>query len=719
MERSVNPRQRLLRGIACGLVGTILACVVWGPGWLETWEANTWDWRVALLAKPAKTSDDIRVILLDQESLDWAEKEQGLPWPWPRQLYGAIIDYCRRSGVKALAFDVLFTEFSRYGVDDDTAFGTAIKAFPAFVGTIFLGDDTGDQESWPEDFPAPGMTISGLNEWLKAAKADDMTFRRATMPIAEVAQNAALLCNVQHKPDFDGIYRRIKLFAVFDNKIFPTLGLGTYLAAQQNIQMQIFSGEFSVGTQTIPIDSNGNAILRYRGPGGTHTFYTAAEIVNAEIRHLSGEEPTEKDIAISEDLKDTYVLFGFSAPGLKDLRSAPIGGVYSGVEINVTVLDNLLSGDFIDDVPLWLILPLVLFLTLTLGILASFFSKPLHNMIFGIVFLTIPILLALGLYVKGFWLPVFIQEVALAMTLLASLVLNYATEGRQKRFLKGAFKQYLSPAVIEQLIQHPDQLKLGGEKRVLSIFFSDIQGFTSMSEKLNPEELTALLNEYLSAMTDIIHEEHGTIDKYEGDAIIAFWNAPLNVPEHAVRVVRAALRCQQSLAELRPVFKERIGGKEMFMRIGVNTGPAVVGNMGSHTRFDYTMLGDAVNLAARLEGVNKQFGTYTMISQSTLDLLGDAFAVRELARVAVVGRKEPITVYEPMLHEEYQAGQELFETFVEGLYLFYGGHFIEAREIFISIQNLDPPAAAYAEKCQGLIETPPAGWQGVWVMTTK
>ena len=199
-------------------------------------------------------------------------------------------------------------------------------------------------------------------------------------------------------------------------------------------------------------------------------------------------------------------------------------------------------------------------------------------------------------------------------------MIYYTTEGRQKLFIKNAFKQYLSPAVIEELIQHPERLKLGGERRVLSIFFSDLEGFTGISEGLEPEELTALLNEYLSAMTDIIQEEGGTVDKYEGDAIIAFWNAPLLQPDHAERCVRAALRCQEKLAEMRPAFRERIG-KDLRMRIGINSGPAVVGNMGSHTRFDYTMLGDAVNLAARLEGINKQFGTYTILSQATLDLL--------------------------------------------------------------------------------------------------
>jgi len=220
-------------------------------------------------------------------------------------------------------------------------------------------------------------------------------------------------------------------------------------------------------------------------------------------------------------------------------------------------------------------------------------------------------------YRLGFWLPLVVQETGVAVTLFSAGLIYYTTEGRQKAFIKSAFKQYLSPAVIEQIIVHPERLKLGGERRELSIFFSDLEGFTGLSEGLDPEALTNLLNVYLTAMTDIIQEEGGTVDKYEGDAIIAFWNAPLEQQDHAVRCVRAVLRCQAKLAEMRPKFKEIIG-KDLKMRIGVNTGHAVVGNMGSHSRFDYTMIGDAVNLAARLEGINKQFGTYVLISESTM-----------------------------------------------------------------------------------------------------
>jgi adenylate cyclase len=253
---------------------------------------------------------------------------------------------------------------------------------------------------------------------------------------------------------------------------------------------------------------------------------------------------------------------------------------------------------------------------------------------------------------------------------------------------------------------------------MLSIFFSDLEGFTGISEKLDPEALTTLLNEYLSAMTDIIHEEAGTVDKFEGDAIIAFWNAPLEVGDHPLRVVRTALRCQKQLAVLNPLFEKR-AGRELRMRIGIHTGPAVVGNMGSHTRFDYTMLGDAVNLAARLEGANKAFGTYIMISDATRQGIGPAFPVREIARLAVVGRKEPITVYEPMLPDVYETRKAALAVFDLGLRLFYDGRFPEAGNEFASIADQDPPADRYLARCRLYTASPPESREGVWVMTSK
>ena len=237
-------------------------------------------------------------------------------------------------------------------------------------------------------------------------------------------------------------------------------------------------------------------------------------------------------------------------------------------------------------------------------------------------------LLGIAAYALGYWMQIMVLELGTLLSLVGSSLVSYATEGQQKRYIKSAYGQYLSPTIIEELIAHPGAPQAGRE-RDLSIFFSDLQGFTTISEALGPEELTALLNEYLTAMTDIIQEKGEDHDKYEGDAI-AFWNAPLTQEDHAVRAVRAALRCQARLDELRPILRARVK-KDLYKRIGVhNSGPAVVGNFGSHTKFNYTMLGDAVNLASRLEGVNKQFKTFTMISAMVKERLGGAFPLREV-----------------------------------------------------------------------------------------
>ena len=706
---------KLIQGLVIGLTGSSLAFLLWSIGWLNTWEAKTWDRRASILAKPGMATDDVRLILLDQNSLDWAKNENGLSWPWPREIYGAIINYCRRNGARALAFDVLITEPSKYGVSDDTALSAAASEFGHLAGSLFLGKSTGSETKWPVDLQEPRFKVIGLDKWLELTGAEGITFPRATLPIPEMTQSSAILCNVHLEPDPDGVYRRLKLFGLFDGKVFPSLGLGAYLAANPEKPVYIKDGMITLGEKIVPIDQQGNAILRFRGPTGTHRNYSAASVLRSEIEIEMGKEPFIRD---KKAFKDKYVFFGFSAPGLYDLRSVPVGGVYPGVEIHATLLDNFLSGDFIRDPSTWLTITLVLILSLASAILTFLFSSPAGIVLISALSLSAPVALSIGSYVSGLWLPFAVQETAVVTTIAMALVFNYATEGRQKRFIKNAFKQYLSPAVIEELIQNPERLKLGGERRTLSIFFSDLQGFTSISEGLQPEKLTTFLNDFLSAMTDIIHEEGGTIDKYEGDAIIAFWNAPLEVPDHAERLVRASLRCRAKLIEMRPFFRKQIG-KDIFMRIGANTGPAVVGNMGSHTRFNYTMLGDAVNLAARLEGVNKEFGTYTLISKSTRDEMGGKFATRELGKVAVVGRREPVTIYEPMFWEEFEARKEVLEPFLKGLHLFYKGQFDRAIEIFSALRNLDPAAAAYENKCRSLRDSQPENWQGIWVMKMK
>jgi len=717
---TLSPRRRkVYQGLAIGLAAGALALGLAVPGLLDSFEGRTWDWRVRLLARPGRATGEIALILLDQKSLDWGKEVNGLSWPWPRELYGYVADFCRRGGAKAVVFDVLYTEASGYGVQDDEAFARAVAENGRVTGAVFLSRTQGSTERWPEEVPVPGQNIAGLEAWLTRSPRTRaaVALPRATFPIPELAGSARVLANTNLAPDrADGVYRRGQLFNTFDGRTLPSLALGAYLAGNPGGHAaEVRQGRLTVDGRRVPIDRLGRAVLNFRGPSLTHDSFSAAQVLQSEAQILEGLKP-DLDPAV---LKDRYVFFGFTAPGLFDLRPAPVQSTYPGVEVHATMLDNLLSGDFLRPLPWAAAAVLVLALSIGAGLAGSFAGSARAGALVYVAFLPLAPALGFAAYALGWWLPLLAGEVAVAVTLVATSLTNYATEGRQKRYIKSAFKQYLSPIVIEQLIAHPERLKLGGERRELTIFFSDLQGFTTLSEMLSPEDLTKLLNEYLSAMTDIIQEEGGTIDKYEGDAIIAFWNAPLEQGDHALRGVRAALRCQAELAALRPAFKARVG-KDLLMRIGMNSGPAVVGNMGSHTRFDYTMLGDAVNLAARLEGVNKQFRTYTMISAATLQKLEGAFPARELARVAVVGRKEPVTVFEPLLPETYTECKPLLSAFAEALAAFYAGRFAEAQRLFERTAAEDPPAAAYAEKCREMQAEPPRqDWQGVWVMTSK
>ncbi len=700
--------KRALQALAIGLICATLALLLWQRGWLERWESRTWDMRASRFARPGPSTSQIRLVFLDQYSLDWG-KERGWSWPWPRQVYGPVIDFCRRSGARAVAFDVIFSEPSVYGVEDDEALGAAVAASPNFVGAVFVGRETGGTAKWPADLRPQPIRMA-------ASVPRSMLLPRAAFPVPEVATNATLLATVFGNPSRDGVYRRALPFSVFDGQVVPSLGLGAYLASQTNRTLGLSGPWLRIGDRSapVPLDRRGNVILHYRGRSQTHRTVNIAAVIESEMRLKEGQAPLIDPASFS----NAYVLLGFTAPGLFDLRSSPVSAVYPGVEIHATFLDNLLAGDFMRDAPRALTLSLVVALALLAAFGVRFSRGTAHTVLMFALVLPLPAALGFWAYSRGLWLPIVVQAVAATPALIVALAVNYATEGKQKRFIKGAFKQYLSPIVIDELVQHPERLQLGGATRELSILFSDLKGFTGISEHLTPEQLTALLNDYLTAMTDIIYKHGGTVDKYEGDAIIAFWNAPMTQADHATRAVQAALEYQTTLTTLRPDLKARYG-HDLFARIGLNTGPVVVGNMGSRQRFNYTFLGDAGNLASRLEGINKKFGTPILISEATRTRLPPEMTVREIARVQVVGRKEPVRVFEPLTAEDAAARGEGLARFATALAAYYAGRFEEALAYFMQLESEDPTSAIYAARCRELAAHPPSGWTGVWVMSEK
>jgi adenylate cyclase len=318
------------------------------------------------------------------------------------------------------------------------------------------------------------------------------------------------------------------------------------------------------------------------------------------------------------------------------------------------------------------------------------------------------------------WVDLVAPVFAAAGAFVAAALLSYGVEGRQRRFIKSAFRHYLSPQVIDRVLDDPTLLRLGGERREISAFFSDVAGFTSISEQLSPEELVALLNAYLSEMTDIILGLGGTLDKYEGDAIIAFWNAPVDQPDHALRACQAAIRCQRKLDERREEFRRKYG-HEVRMRVGLNSGPAVVGNMGSERRFDYTAMGDTMNLASRLEGAGKVYGVSILASEETERRVRQEILAREIDLIRVVGKAQPVRIYE-LIGERaaLPAGEtEKVLRFGQAVAAYRARRFAEAETSFAAMAG-DPVAALYAERARrAAAGPPPADWDGVHVLDRK
>lgn len=699
----------VLLGVVLG--GTLIAGLLLLTPGMDILENATWSWRVQTCARPSAISPKIKLILLDQASINWGQEQYKLDWPWPRQVYAPLIQFCKRAGARMLALDVLFTEPSLYGVFDDEAFGESLSDSGITLGSLYLGQSGIDDPAIIQQL-LPRLNIGAhvQPDALKRLEQD-----KVLLPIQDVATNVVMLGNVAALPDDDGAFRSVALFGHVDGHWIPSLSFAAYLFVQneQHKTMTWSHRRLTIGSASLPLDPDSEMLLRYPPSMAAYTPYSAAAVIQSEQNLQAGLKP----VIDPSELKDCYVFFGFSAPALMDLRSTPVSESTPGVFIHAVTMDNLLSMNpmnklnYIEAV-LYTMLWLLLFTAMLLW--SSRFVVSIVSLLLLAVF---AVAATFAGYLAGYWLPLVVPLLICLVCSCITLLINYLLEGRQKAYIKQAFRFYLSPALIEQLLADPERLKLGGERKELSIFFSDLQSFSSFSERLEPQELTHVLNDYLSDMTDIILDEGGTLDKYEGDAIICFWNAPIDQPDHALRCCRAALRCQQKLAERRDEFMQR-WGVELRMRIGIHTGEVVVGNMGSSTRFDYTMLGDAANLASRLEGANKAFKTYTMISRATMDKLPDhTIPTRPLGRLRVVGRKSAVEIFEIITPESALQKVPMIGTFCEGLQCISSNDWKNAAEKFQSLEN-DPVSQKYLNIAQEHL-TSSTPWDGIWNMTEK
>jgi class 3 adenylate cyclase/CHASE2 domain-containing sensor protein len=757
-------------------------------GALDFPEYKTYDFRVRLLANQTRPSDDIILILLRQDSLDWAQRERGWGWPWPRKAYAELVDYMNAAGAKSVAFDMLFTEPSVYrnarqdeiidraveqleqaqemsvqaqsprqamtlfrnvvgalrelsGREDDASFARAERDYGRVVQTVFLSAGPGREASWPAGLSKP-LFIPRGNVPVFRLGQDETPLTGAQFAIEDLRDSSGIIGTLTGVPDrVDGILRRGRLFHFFDNRMIPSLAAASLLVSGDRsgeIEFDAQRQSIRWGDDLLPVDRAGNLILRFRGDLDRYVPYEMWQILDSAESWQAGKAP----LLPPEDFKDKYVLFGLYAPGLYDIFSTPISSVYPGVGMHVTMLDNLLSGDFNRESPPWVNLALLFAVSLFITLLSLFPGRAPVSV--GAALVTVVLIIGGGIaayYLGNLWLPMAAPIIAVAISFLSSMVYSYVTEGSQKRFIKSAFSRYLSPKVIDQIIADPSQLNLGGEKREMTAIFTDVRSFSTISEALgDPGKLVELLNFYLTRMSDIVLQNGGTIDKYEGDAIIAFFGAPVHTEEHARLACRSAVLMHRAEQDInreaiaqdlitrevmdalvrKGILKNPQDPNPLFTRLGINTGDMVVGNMGTPNKMDYTIMGDAVNLAARLEGINKQYHTGgILISEYTMARLGDEFVLRPLSRVRVVGKNIPIRLYE-LLDIREEAPPELLsmtEAWGSAFAAYENREFAAAGNAFKSICKQNPRdlvARLYLERCAKYLASPPSdeAWEG-------
>ena len=636
----------------------------------EQIELRVLDWH-ARLRGPLPPPANVTIVAIDEASLELVGR-----WPWPRTHTAEIVRRLADEGARVIALDLLMNEpdensrlvlargladryrelglgrapgsaaeFGRLleealaGADTDQTFAETLAATRRVVLPYFFVFGDAYKAAPPDENAQRLLNRSRLVSFATPEAAEALDPRRADgvlLPLPRFVEASVGSGHVNVHPDLDGALRRIELVIRLGDGLYPSLTLETArlalglgrtrvrLAADQTVQL---------GSTAMPTDQSGTLLLSYYGRAGTFTHIRAADV-------LSG--------AALPPVKDHAVLVGFTAHGLMDVRPTPFDAVMPGVESLATAVANLIEGRSIRQLSGMAAVETIVVVLLAV---AGPLLIPRVGPIWGTV---IALGLALGTtslihfgFRSGIWILLLPPLVALAVGHVGSVTYQVLTENRERRWIKQAFRQYVPPAVVEELGRDPSKLRFGGERRMLTVLFSDIRGFTTFSEQHTPEEVVEALQEYLTALVEVVFRHRGTLDKFIGDATMAFFGAPFENPDHALQACRAAVEMSDAVAHLNERWKGE--GREPFVTgFGIATGEMLVGNFGSSQRFTYTVIGDQVNLGARLESLNKDYETarHIIISQGTYEMVRDHVVARPLGSVTVKGKQKAVDIFD-------------------------------------------------------------------------
>ena len=747
---------------------------------IQRLEYNSLDTRFR--SRPASaTPPDPRIVIVD---IDQKSQEVLGKWPFSRSNFATMLDVLHRDGAKVVAFDVTFDQPDRTAdpvralwseierrkkmgekidpkletevrslaakFDADSKFAESLDRFGSVVlGNFFLTSDqltgidskTLDQYNELIEWFSIGRNAlhqeSGKEDFAELAgryRRDGLLFSAnvANIPILANPDNSEKIATgfFNEPSDPDGVVRRCLLVLPFgrskeinDWQMYGSLeaqAIRLYLGVRSD-QVTVHFDQTGVvridfgSALKLKTDSTGRSQINYHGPKKTYPYHSVADVV--------------QQIFQPGTFKDKIVLVGASATGIADLRTPPYGeNDYPGVEIHANVIDNMLHQNFLIrgvKQQLWDGVLILLF-GVPLGIWMALVSP--RWMWFGLGLLAPLVAVDYVTFLHGWWLNFSVPALTLTSNVLLVSLYRSLFEEKEKRRVRTAFGQYLSPEVIRRLLVNPSLVE--PKKTDITVMFSDIRGFTTISEKLDAQDLALFLNEYLSDMTGLVFEHQGTLDKYIGDAVMAFWGAPFEEPGHAAKGCNTALKMMDRVREMQKKW-EAEGKPHLDIGIGLNTGVASVGNMGSSLRYGYTALGDTVNLSSRLEGLNKDYGTHILVTEPTYAAAKeDGFVFRDLDLIRVKGKLQPVAIYELIGRagekSDYGTPDDVcarVALFQQARELYRKRQWAEAQKTFQLVLDKwpdDGPARTYWKRCQDyLFDEPPSGWDGVFTMTHK
>ncbi|QGY41113.1 CHASE2 domain-containing protein [Pseudodesulfovibrio cashew] len=732
-------KDRLLL-LCIGLAATLLMSALFKeqPSFIRYLDYKAYDSFMNLYHSDKST--DVPVIVdIDEKSLAILGQ-----WPWPRYRVAMLLKLLQGYGAAAVATDIIFVEPDKTSPkiirrqlkkelkvdinigglppaleDNDKLLADNLRTGPFILGIDFLSRDVNSTIDFtdlgrecfippanvathrPKDAPSPHQAL---------LKADEVI-----CPLSTLAMAAPKVGFITIGADHDSIYRRVPLLFSWNEKLYPSLALAAIMQAtgEETLLLKMSTNgveSLRLGDITIPTDMQGRMLINYRGPSRTFEYISAADVLGGRLK--------------LDALKGRIVFVGTSASGLKDIRATPLDPSFPGVEAHATIVDNILSKQFLKK-PDWgiglefsaMAAAGLLTTLLLLWTGAAWMAVPLVIMGAGIWYGSVYFYTKHLLYVS----PVY-AFFNLILTFTLVMGAKFWREERAKRFIHGAFAHYLAPSVISQIMERPDALTLEGQEKEVTIQFSDIRGFTALSEKLTPAQVTDLLHDYLTPMTTIITDYEGTLDKFIGDAIMAFWNAPLDTENHQEKGLTAAFAQLERLETLNEIFRGKYGFS-IRIGIGLHSGPVRVGNMGSEHLFDYTIIGDSVNLASRLEGLTKFYGQKLIVSQSIVDACSGGYRFRVLDSVRVKGKREPVTIYTVYSEDSAANRAEELARYEEALNLYRQKRFTEAHQAFKELDGLGTEPLLYAlymDRCRLLEANPPeAEWDGVFTHEKK